>query len=157
MQRMIIRVLWLGLALTFAVSCARPPGALEISRFTAVAATLHLDNVLSGQERWQILSDLRIALAQRNTLGRILNEPPVGETSGVLLVDVRLFDIKQLPDRIDINAQVDLIDMASGERVHSFSLGVSGSRGGDLGTLSIGVISDLVEQIADVLSRPALL
>jgi hypothetical protein len=154
---MFMKTLWLGLLMTLAVSCARPPDTLELSRFNTVAATLHHDAALTRLERQQVLSDLRIALAQRNAFGRVLSVTPSGNPAGVLLVDLRLFDIKRLANRIDVTAQVDLVNMASGDRLHSFSLGVSGSRGGDLGTLSIGVISDLVEQIADVLSRPALL
>ncbi len=154
---MSVRTLCLGLLLFVSTSCARPPDTHDFSRFSAVAMTLHPDAALTRLERQQVVSDLRIALAQRNAFGRVLSVPPTGKPTGVMLVDLRLLDIKRLMSRIDLTAQVDLVDMATRERVHSFSLGVSGSRDGDLGTLSIGVISDLVEQIADVLARRTLL
>jgi hypothetical protein len=154
---MIIRALWLGLLLAAVTACMRTPEAPDYNRFNAVAATLHYDAGLSLLGRRQVLSDLRLALAQRNIFGRILETPPTGRPSGVLLVDLRLLDIKRRANRIDVTAQVDLVDMAADKRFHSFTIGASGSRNGDLGDLSIGVISDLVEQIADVLTRPAVL
>jgi hypothetical protein len=154
---MIIRALGLGLLLTVAAACMRPSDAPDYHRFSAVATTLHYDSSLTLLERRQVLSDLRVALTQRNTFGRVLEIPPTGKPTGVLLLDLRLLDIKRRANHIDVTAQIDLVDMATGKRFHSFSIGAKGSRNGDLGAMSIGVISDLVEQIADVLSRPIIL
>jgi hypothetical protein len=151
---MIIRALGLGLLLTVAAACMRPPDAPDYNRFNAVAATLHYDSSLTLLERRQVLSDLRVALMQRNTFGRVLETPPTGKPTGVLLLDLRLLDIKRRANRIDVTAQIDLVDMATEKRFHSFLIGASGSRNDDLGAMSIAVISDLVEQISDVLSRP---
>lgn len=151
---MIIRALGLGLLLTVAAACMRPSDAPDYHRFSAVATTLHYNSSLTLLERRQLLSDLRVALTQRNTFGRVLEIPPTGKPTGVLLLDLRLLDIKRRANHIDVTAQIDLVDMATGKRFHSFLIGARGSRNGDLGAMSIGVISDLVEQIADVLSRP---
>jgi hypothetical protein len=152
---------YLGLCLSAALLSAcvlsQSNHAADTSRFTSVAATLHPDASLSLLARQQIVSDLSVALTQRGAFGRVLTAPPAQRKAGVLLVDVRLLNIQRVSDRVNVSAQVDLINFATGDRIRSFAIGASGARDSDLGALSISVIGDLVEQIADVLARPSTL
>ncbi|MBL4721680.1 MAG: hypothetical protein JKY20_11190 [Alphaproteobacteria bacterium] len=145
----------LGLATAFLAACAlSPDGAASHShRFTSVATTLHRDGSLSLLARQQIVLDLGVALKQRGDFGRVLTSPPAGRPAGVLLVDIRVLNVQHRFDRINVTAQIDLINFATGERFRSFAIGASGARDAELGSLSIGVIGDLVEQIADAVSR----
>jgi hypothetical protein len=150
---------YLGLCLSAALLAAcvfsQSNPATDTSRFTSVAITLHPDANLTLLERQQITSDLSVALTQRGAFGRVMTAAPAQPTNGVLLVDVRLLNIQRLSDRINVSAQVDLINVGTGARIQSFAIGASGTRDSDLGSLSIGVIGDLVEQIADIVTRPS--
>jgi hypothetical protein len=153
---MIVRYLGLCLSAALLAACALSTAnpATNASRFTSVATALHPDMTLSLLARQQIVTDLGVALRQRGAFGRVLTTPPAKQTNGVLLVDIRLLTIQRLSNRINVSAQVDLVNFATGERIQSFAIGASGSRDSDLGRLSVSVIGDLVEQIADVVARP---
>lgn len=135
-------------------ACASPNDvSLGLARFNVAAIVFDEGELISGLERQQLLNDMQVALVQRSRFGQVLLDRPKNKPPNVLLIEVRLIENKREFDAIRTTAHVDLTDIAAGSRLHSYTVSGVGSYDGDFGSISIGVVSDLIEQIADVIER----